>query len=92
MCATNRSLSREAGIEVTLIHWALVPGRALVQDMHATFQRAMIRDQIADYPESERRAIRAPHTCRSEPGHHRPCYTTGRGAAEQPRPHLAQAP
>lgn len=34
-------LIKEAGIEVTLIH----AGRSS-QDMHATFQRAMIRDQI----------------------------------------------
>ena len=71
-------LIKEAGIEVTLIH----AGRSS-QDMHATFQRAMIRDQIV-------RIIRNLNAARSAlltlADQNRdtiaPCYTNG--VAAQP--------
>lgn len=62
--------------------------------MHATFQRAMIRDQIV-------RIIRNLNAARSAlltlADQNRdtiaPCYTNGVAAQpEQPRPHLARAP
>lgn len=81
-------LIKEAGIEVTLIH----AGRSS-QDMHATFQRAMIRDQIVRIIRNLNAARSALLTLADQNRDTMPLlHKRGRGAAEQPRPHLARAP
>ncbi len=82
-------LIAEAGIDVTLIH----AGRSS-QDMHAVYQRAMLRDQTLEVM-TALNSVRETlfRLAKEKPGHDRSLlYEWGGGSAEFARAHLARTP